>query len=177
MEHKILIEVIFSRSRHFHIFNFFFKHFFRSKFFPTQGKPFDFALRITNTGTNVFPGADINKISIKGNAVENISHSIDKTFSIPSLNPSSQTEIYIHRMTTLLEGLVWFSCDITPLNSKDTVLAFQRDIGTKQVIDPQKNYWGQETLVLSESQVAAYRLNRLVALLAGLTFLEVGVFG
>ena len=173
MEHKLLIEPTFKTGLIAKLLR---RAPFKRPIFPIQGSPFDFNLRITNIGDSSFPGTDIKRIAISGAGQASISHNINKTYSIPSLNPSAYAEINIDRMTTLLEGIVWISCQITPLDPKDKITTYQKDIGTQQLVEPSTNSWGQEVLVLSKNQLSFSHQNTLLVILTILIFLD-GVWG
>lgn len=150
----------------------------RKNIFPVQGKPFKFSLKATNTGSNVFPGATIKNIIIRPAQppTYHLIHNIPGEFEVRSLNPNESEKIYIAQITTLLDGLLWIECQLNPSQQEQTIVAFQRDCGTGQIIDPQTNRWGHEFFMMSSSQVSSNRLNVLVALLTFLMFWD-AVFG
>src|SRR3990170_1866663 len=116
MEYKILIEFI-PKLRVWGSFECFLNNLLKKTSFPIQGEPFDFTLKITNIDDSVFPGATIKgiKISPAQTAGRSIFHKIPKEFSVSSLNPNESKEIQIGKLTTLLEGLTWIECLVSPV--------------------------------------------------------------
>lgn len=177
MENRLLIEIIFKKPL-WYKFRSRLNLLFRKRFYPVQGRPFSFNLKIINTGDNIFSGATIKNIVIKPAQSQMffISHTVPLEFKIKSLNPKESQEIYITELTTLLDGLLWIECKLEPIEQDQTIKAYQRDCGTSQIIDPKINTWGQEFFVLSSEQVSSTRLNLLVTLLTFLMAWE-AVFG
>lgn len=177
MEQKILIEFI-PEIKGWKLVSYLSKKIFKKEAFPIQGKPFSFSLKITNIDDKVFPGAIIKNLSIDpaNKPSEYLNHPFDREFSIQELNPNQSVEIPIARLRTLLDGLVWVKCSINPKKDGDKISAYQKDPGTGENIDPKTNRWGQEFIVLPQSQVSLDRTNNIIIILTILTFVE-GVWG
>jgi hypothetical protein len=169
MEYKLLIEFI-PKTKFGSILKLFPGYYYRKNFYLIQGRPFDFSFRITNIGVSAFSGADISVIDIVSVASLNVHYPISGQFKVSSLNPNESQDIFIANTVTLLEGLSWIKCIISPLQSADSIRTFQRELSTGKIIDFEKNNWGQELFIVSKSQISSNRLNKLVALLALLTF-------
>lgn len=169
MEYKILIEFI-PEINLWNLLKLLPNYQSRKNFYLTQGKKFKFSLRVTNIDTSVFPGATISRIEIRSAASQSMNYPIEMQCKVSQLNPNASEDILIGNTVTLLEGLAWIDCLVSPIQSTDSIKTYQRELSTNNVIVYQANHWGQELFFIPRAQISAKRLNILVFLLTALTF-------
>ena len=164
VEHKLLVETLFERSRSGRIS----RHLpFRRLRNPIQGVPLHWGFKVTNLGKSPFPGATVKWIRIKSE-LTNASFEKKEEFSIPSLNPNhSHRYLLSDTITFSFDGPAWISCILQPPDSSDRINTFGR-IGSEF----STNSWNDDTYVDQKLAVNQARTNRLLLALTALTALE-----
>ena len=166
VEHELIIKFMFSIPR---------KYTLKKFEFPLQNHPFKYGLLIKNKKNIVFPGATLKDFTITS-IPDQLKDTTKKEFSIHSLNPDEEIEIWFGQTTTFVQGSIWIDCKIVPNEKHEIIHTYQID--KHEQISPYEkiNEWGNNYFIQGLYEFQQARTNMLIAILTLITLLE-GIFG
>lgn len=173
VENKLLIEVVFSPETKLAGWFYRMKTWLhlRSRYLPIQCRPAKYFLIITNIGDNAFDGALIRNITITV-AGSTVSRTIDREFTVGTLNHDQSEKIYVKSAQTDLSGQAWVSLSLSARNQNASLTTFQRGLDNDHEQYKVANSWGDTFIIRSRFESNQELANWLIATLTTFIFID-----